>query len=170
MVAGLISLLLIAVSIFWVGGGSLITARNRTLAYFYEETDAGPSLDELITGITGQVSNMTVVLGRTDGTQELIQDLLAQVSQVNDAQNRTDMLMYEGLVQNLVASANAIEADEDADQLSYILATINSNYNMLSTRSYNTQVEVFNERLSVFPANVIAQVRGIARIPAVFVR
>lgn len=148
----------------------MITARNRTLAYFYEETDAGPSLDELITGITGQVSNMTVVLGRTDGTQELIQDLLAQVSQVNDAQNRTDMLMYEGLVQNLVASANAIEADEDADQLSYILATINSNYNMLSTRSYNTQVEVFNERLSVFPANVIAQVRGIARIPAVFVR
>ena len=135
---------------------------------FFEE-ESGPSTSELIGTLVAQGHNMGVMLGRTLDDEASVMQSLREATALLEAHNdpatpnlSTAATVFVAFINDIGRKSDELGiSDEDMVQINYIIGTANGSYSSLATRTYNEKVDVFNQTLGTFPANVIGGVRGV---------
>ena len=165
--ASCISLVLIAISIFGVGGNDIISEKNAAMDYFYTGEEHGISMNEIINNIMAQAHNSLVIARRYLGSDhELVQNIELNMRAVEEwpTHNLLSGHVASVLVWMRMLENQALEqgiSQEGLGHISYTMATAVSNHLMIQSRQFHDRVDEFNELLNQFPANIIASVRGI---------
>ncbi len=159
----LAAVLLLAVSVFGIGGAKLAGYYSETMAGFSSgQYSITADMDQRVSA----AANVVTVAGKIGGVD---QQLLADAKQAVDAlstlpgpaetyaADQTLEQAIEALYDQALPLASADQKDMLAEQHSEFM----SRGTILRNSSYNEQAEAFNEDRNAFPANLIGALWGV---------
>ena len=166
-IAGVLALLIVAVSSVVGVGVTLGALRAQTQAVFTLGTQGVPGIQSDLGEIVAQAFNLTQIASRYLQTDY---PAVASVLERRDALQRASTpreknRAAEELVASVVVLRHTLEGLElsaqDQNLMSMVVVEINSRLVLIGNNPYNSAALGFNQKLERFPANILGRIAGI---------